>query len=547
MSSDNNRMSDIEVRKRLDHLGFTESDVQLLKSLKGWAQGAIPGFAHEFYNLQFKNPDFVAIIRGNNSSQEVLEGAQAGYAMDLFNGYPDAAYVQKRVMIGGLHARINITPQWYIASYQFYHDILYPMVRSQFVGEEETAERAVSAVNKLLVFDQAIIMDTYVNGIMDSLKGLIKNVAETAVSLADASGQLNTTAEQAGQAVQGIAATSQQIAKGAEEQSTRSQEVSTGMGQLTRAIEQVSQGSQEQAVSVEQAASIVNQVSSATEDVARNAQAAADGSRQASEAAKGGREMVGKTMEGMEKIREAVETASARIAGLGEQSAEIGKIVTVIDDIAAQTNLLALNAAIEAARAGEQGRGFAVVADEVRKLAERVTNATKEIANLIDGVQKGVTDSIKATEDGAKEVTEGAALAAEAGKALDQILESVDSVAGQIEQISAAAEEVSASSDEMVKTIDAVSGAVEQNSAAAQQMSASSTEVTEAVDGINQVIEQNSAAIQEMSASSEEMSAQVQQVVAASQLLDNLAKELKTSVDEFTDDNADAEPAGARR
>ena len=110
--------------------------------------------------------------------------------------------------------------------------------------------------------------------------------------------------------------------------------------------------------------------------------------------------MVDQTIQGMEKISTAVDAAFKQIAQLGTQSEEIGKIVAVIDDIAAQTNLLALNAAIEAARAGEQGRGFAVVADEVRGLAERVTQATTEIATLIDSIQKGVNESINAVEKG---------------------------------------------------------------------------------------------------------------------------------------------------
>ena len=134
-----NAMTDMDIRKRLDHLGFTETAARLVQSLKPWAEnGGIKAFAKEFYNRQFVNPDFVAIIRGNNSSQAVLEGAQADYAMDLFKGYPGAAYVNKRANIGKLHARINITPEWYIASYQFYYDLLYPMIRQQFSGEEES-------------------------------------------------------------------------------------------------------------------------------------------------------------------------------------------------------------------------------------------------------------------------------------------------------------------------------------------------------------------------------------------------------------------------
>ena len=379
-----------------------------------------------------------------------------------------------------------------------------------------------------------------------NLRGLIGQVGQSTTSLTETSSQLANAAEQAGNAVQGMASTSQQVAKGAEEQQDRSQEVTSGMGQLSSAIDQVATSSEEQAAAVQEATAIVAQVSNATAEVASSAQAAADGSRQAREAADSGREMVVKTMEGMERIKEAVDSASTQIAGLGEQSAEIGKIVTVIDDIAAQTNLLALNAAIEAARAGEQGRGFAVVADEVRKLAERVTDATKEIAGLIDGVQKGVDESVKATEDGTREVGEGAELAAEASKSLDQILESVESVAGQIEQISAAAEQVSASSDQMVKTIDGINGSVEQNSAATQQMSANSTQVTQSMDTVASITEQNGAAIQEMSASSEEMSAQVQEVVAASQSLDSLSEDLKQAVGAFNVDGAGKEAQEAK-
>ena len=139
------QITDGEIRKRLEFLQFSDSDADLLQSMRPWAQEAIPVFAKEFYDYQFKNPDFVATIRANNSSQQVLEGAQAGYAMALFNGYPNTGYVNTRVTIGALHARINIEPQWYIASYQFYYTMLYPKVRSYFQDDPDTGEQAVSA------------------------------------------------------------------------------------------------------------------------------------------------------------------------------------------------------------------------------------------------------------------------------------------------------------------------------------------------------------------------------------------------------------------
>lgn len=376
------------------------------------------------------------------------------------------------------------------------------------------------------------------NQMIASLRGLVNRVGDVAVNLNDASGQLARASQEAGTSVQGIATSSQQVVKGAEEQLVRSQDVTTGMGELSSVIEQMDSGTQEQASAVGQAADIVTQVSKATEDVAKNAQSAADGSRQASEAADNGKDLVNRTVEGMDRIKNAVDTAANRIGELGEQSAEIGKIVNVIEDIAAQTNLLALNAAIEAARAGEQGRGFAVVADEVKKLAERVTDATQEIANLIDAVRSGVAESVKATEDGTKEVGEGATLAIDAGVALDQISESVTLVAAQIEEISAASHQVSASSVKMVETIGQVSGVVEQNAASTQQMAASSTQVNESVDGIGAAMQQNSAAIQEMAASTEDVSAQVQELVAASGSLDSMAKELRESVATFKIDRA---------
>ncbi|MBN2238690.1 MAG: PAS domain-containing protein [Dehalococcoidales bacterium] len=372
-----------------------------------------------------------------------------------------------------------------------------------------------------------------VNTVIDSLSALVSQIRTNADSLAAASEQLSKVADQAGQATQQIASTSQQVAKGAAEQSAALQQSSEGIDQLSKAIIQISLGAQEQAIGVERNVEIVNQVSSAVLQVSENAQVAAQGSHKASDAAEKGADMTIRTVEGMEKIRDTMGIASSTVQSLGEQSNEIGKIVATIDDIAAQTNLLALNAAIEAARAGEQGRGFAVVADEVRKLAERSSGATKEIADLISNIQKGVDEAVKAMEDGNHEVDSGYKLATDAGESLSDILNTVKEVSLEVERISAASEELNALSTEMVKITDGVSGIVEENTAATEEMGASADDITKSIESVAGVAEENSAATQQVSASAEEMSAQVEEVVASAQTLAEMSEELQRNISVF--------------
>jgi methyl-accepting chemotaxis protein len=363
-----------------------------------------------------------------------------------------------------------------------------------------------------------------------NLSNLMTQVIRNANNLTAASGQLSSAAQQSGSATTQIASVSQQVAKGGEEQTKGIGGVKKALDLLSKAIDMVAKASQDQTKSVEEASSIVQQVNSAADQAAKNAQEAATGAEHAAQIAKTGSDSVEATIQGMHKVRAAVNEVSDKITQLGQHSDEIGKMISVIDDIAAQTNLLALNAAIEAARAGEQGRGFAVVADEVKKLAERTAKETQEISSLVSTVQKGVAESIKAAKEGAKETEEGTKVANEAGTALTQIVDAAKAVSEQIEQISAAAEQVSASASEMVKVIDSVSKAAEQNSAAAEQMVSHRAQLSDSTNNVAGVTEENSAATQEMSASAEQMSAQVQQVVASSQSLSDMAKELQAAV-----------------
>jgi methyl-accepting chemotaxis protein len=207
----------------------------------------------------------------------------------------------------------------------------------------------------------------------------------------------------------------------------------------------------------------------------QNCLSAAENSNQASETARSGSEIVMQTINGMERISTRVRDAAKTVESLGTRSDQIGQIIGTIEDIADQTNLLALNAAIEAARAGEQGRGFAVVADEVRALAERTTRATREIGEMIKAIQNETRGAVAAIEDGVEEVEKGTASSVQSGKALEMILAQVSDVAMQVNQIATAAEEQTATTSQITTNITQITSIVQQTSHGATETAASSS------------------------------------------------------------------------
>ncbi len=365
------------------------------------------------------------------------------------------------------------------------------------------------------------------------LRETVRQIAHSASSLTTASSQLSTISTQAGEATSQIATTIQQVALGTTQQTESVTKTASSVEEMSRAINGVAQGAQEQASAASKASTITGQLSSVIQQVAGNAESVVRESDNAAVAAKEGTTTVRDTLDGLERIKEKVGLSAAKVQEMGSRSDQIGEIITIIEEIATQTNLLALNAAIEAARAGEAGKGFAVVADEVRKLAERSSSSTKEIGGLIKGIQKTVAEAVDAMEDGAKEIESGVLMAEKAGGALVAIQQAAQAVNEQAEQAAAAAEQMSASANELVSAVDSVSAVIEENTAATEQMAASSSEVTGAIESIASVSEENSAAVEEVSASAEEMTAQVEEVSASAHELANLAKELQHIVEKF--------------
>ena len=368
---------------------------------------------------------------------------------------------------------------------------------------------------------------------VSNLRSMMTVLIENARNLQNASSQLALSAGQAGQATSQIATTIQQVAKGITQQTESISHTASSAEQMGRAIDGVAHGAQEQANSVSKAAGITSQISSAIQQVAEGAQASANGASEAAETARNGARIVAETIQGMQNIRAKVGFSSEKVQEMGTRSNQIGAIVETIEDIASQTNLLALNAAIEAARAGEHGKGFAVVADEVRKLAERSSLATKEIGGLIKGIQTTVNDAVNAMQESAREVKSGVQRANQSDTALTLILKAAEAVRTQVEEIALAAKNISSSANELVSAMDSVSAVVEENTAATEEMAASSNEVTQSVESIASVSEENSAAVEEVSASTEEMSAQVEEVNASAQTLSEMAVNLQKMVERF--------------
>ncbi|MDH5586823.1 MAG: methyl-accepting chemotaxis protein [Nitrospirota bacterium] len=232
--------------------------------------------------------------------------------------------------------------------------------------------------------------------------------------------------------------------------------LSQASDQLSVVGHQVVQVSQSQLNQATHVASSVEEMASTAEDMARNTQGLASTATAVNESAVRGGEIVSSSIQGMESVSSRMQESASRIQTLGQRSQEIGDIIGVIEDIAEQTNLLALNAAIEAARAGDQGRGFAVVADEVRKLAERTGKATKEIATVIESVQKGTHEAVHSMEAGTQEARNGMALAREAGIRLTEIVNGVQRVVEMIQHFAISTQQQSDVSGQLSASIQQV-------------------------------------------------------------------------------------------
>ena len=292
-----------------------------------------------------------------------------------------------------------------------------------------------------------------------------------------------------GELMQQVNAMIDELASLIHEVDTVSTQLSSAAQLAASSAEQMSSGAKGQAEQTTEVAAAIEEMSATVAASSQHADRSNEMAQRASELANNGEEVFDQTADGMQRIAGLVNTSAEKVTALGQSSAQIGEIIQVIEDIADQTNLLALNAAIEAARAGEHGKGFAVVADEVRQLAERTTAATQEIAEMITQIQEETEEVVTSMERGTGEVQNGLQLAEDASEALSEIVDSIGGMVTMIDQIAAASQQQSTATNQIAGNVESISAVADEVSHSTNNLTQMAVDMTQQAESLNGLIE----------------------------------------------------------
>ena len=376
--------------------------------------------------------------------------------------------------------------------------------QSKLKSVVETVESRSQLVISRVDEQRAIIDETY-NSI-DQLNNGVRKITDNVEALSASSEETSSSMLQ-------MVASMEEVSRHTETLYSSVEDTASATNQMVSSINEVDQNASYLTNFVTDTSSSMVEMSASIAQVEANAARSYDLALAVADAAESGMRAVRETIEGMEQIRQSVIEANSVVGRLGDRSVAIGKILNVIEDVAEQTNLLALNAAILAAQAGEYGKGFSVVAAEIRELSERTASSTRDIANLIRGVQDEVENALKATSAGSSLVETGVALSHEAGRALNNILESATKSSSMGKEIAAATREQATGSETVTRAVDRLQSMVGQINSATGQQAQGSDHILRAVESMREVTRYVRQAMVEQKSGSSMISAAAERMI----------------------------------
>lgn len=482
-----------EYAQRKQFIGFSEEDAASLRELFPLIQVNADDIVDAFYGNIQRHPELVDIIRNVGTTVDRLKQTQKDYLIELFAGNYGDAYVARRLKIGMVHNKIGLTPRWYIGSYSIYTQLITPLIFKKYWYNPVKVRRLIVAVNKILSFDCELAIDTYIQGMIDNLRGvsmsrdsiesrvgLYREFIEN-VSTGDLSRRLEVSGgDELSMLGKHLNSMTEKLALMARDVKESSIAMVEALGQVQRSINTESSGAAQQAASVTETTTTLEEIRATSTQTLEKASALGQAAERTRREGEAGLTAVEQTFSGMLMIREKVEGIAANILDLSEQTQQIGEITSVVNSLAQQLKMLALNASIEAAKAGDAGKGFAVVAMEVKNLAEQSQSATNQVHKILNSIQKATDKAVMVTEEGAKGVDQGMRTVEQAGNAVRSLSEIIQETAIASQQIVAAVRQEAAG-------IDQIAIAMEDIQKATSQFVTSTQETRKAAQNLNTI------------------------------------------------------------